>query len=345
MPTEPESAKPEEERARGGGGGEKSASLKPPKCAVCASHKKGVCGTATAPLKCARRRENEKEKASSSDLRMDGAREAGTRAWDVAADGPPPAPAAEELKTLERFFGAAGSAALAPEDEIVGELLQAHCALRARRGSRARSPARRCAARATPAPPPSARRARRRRSGWRRRPATRSVGAAVGGARSTCGDAACPPRTTTATRWRMRSGTRSASSWTRSWRRAPWRTRCARCAAAARARRPTRLSSASGASSPCTRTATASRRCRRATGCAGRATSRRRTRTTKASPPRARRAGSEKPATARSTTRGPPASSARCAAARSGRWRRAPATHRRRHGRRGRPRTSRSGRL
>ena len=49
--------------------------------------------------------------------------------WDVAADGPPPAPAAEELKTLERFFGAAGSAALAPEDEIVGELLQAHCAL------------------------------------------------------------------------------------------------------------------------------------------------------------------------------------------------------------------------
>ena len=31
-----------------------------------------------APLKCARRRENEKEKASSSDLRMDGAREAGT---------------------------------------------------------------------------------------------------------------------------------------------------------------------------------------------------------------------------------------------------------------------------
>ena len=129
MPTEPESAKPGEERARGGGGGEKSASLKPPKCAVCASHKKGVCGTATAPLKCARRRENEKEKASSSDLRMDGAREAGTRAWDVAADGPPPAPAAEELKTLERFFGAAGSAALAPEDEIVGELLQAHCAL------------------------------------------------------------------------------------------------------------------------------------------------------------------------------------------------------------------------
>ena len=90
MPTEPESAKPEEERARGGGGGEKSASLKPPKCAVCVSHKKGVCGTATAPLKCARRRKNEKEKASSSDLRMDGAREAGTRAWDVAADGPPP---------------------------------------------------------------------------------------------------------------------------------------------------------------------------------------------------------------------------------------------------------------
>ena len=75
--------------ARAEAGGEKSASLKPPKCAVCASHKKGVCGTATAPLKCARRRENEKEKASSSDLRMDGAREAGTRAWDVAADGPP----------------------------------------------------------------------------------------------------------------------------------------------------------------------------------------------------------------------------------------------------------------
>uniref|UniRef100_A0A7S0CYF8 PHD-type domain-containing protein n=1 Tax=Micromonas pusilla TaxID=38833 RepID=A0A7S0CYF8_MICPS len=127
MPTEPESAKPEEESSRRGGGGEKSSSLKPPKCAVCTSHKKGVCGTATAPLKCARRRENDKEKASSSDLpRLDAA----APKWDVAADGPPPAPAAEELKKLERFFKDAESGeAFAPDDEIVGELLQAHAAL------------------------------------------------------------------------------------------------------------------------------------------------------------------------------------------------------------------------
>ena len=189
----------------------------------------------------------------------------------------------------------------------------------ARRGSRARSPPRRCFARATPATPPSARRARRRRSGWRRRLGTKSDGAAVGGGRSTCGVAVCPPRTTAARRSRTRSGIIRASSWTRSWRRARWRMRCARCAGAETARRPTRLFSAKDASSPCTRTATASRRFRRGTGCAGRATSRRRTRTNRVSPPRARRDGSEKPATERSTTPDPRAYSARSDAARSGR--------------------------
>ena len=163
MPTEPESAKPEEESSRRGGGGEKSSSVKPPKCAVCTSHKKGVCGTATAPLKCARRLENEKEKASSSDLiRLDAA----APKWDVAADGPPPAPAAEELKKLERFFRDAGSPeAFAPDDEIVGELLQAHAAL-ARASWIARSLAAKALLRARDAGGAAERAAREEKEKW-----------------------------------------------------------------------------------------------------------------------------------------------------------------------------------
>ena len=345
MPTEPESAKPEEERARGGGGGEKSASLKPPKCAVCASHKKGVCGTATAPLKCARRRENEKEKASSSDLRMDGAREAGTRAWDVAADGPPPpAPAAEELKTLERFFGAAGSAALAPEDEIVGELLQAHCAL-ARASWVARALAGKALRRARDAGAAAERAAREEKAKWleetsryeerwrggrwreeylRRRglPSADDNGDALADAFGDAKRELVDPLVETGA---MEDALCAVCGGGES--EAPNEiVFCERCELAVHqdCYGVATVPEGDWLCWPC-HVAEANENDK------GQPLSR---------PPRwLREAGDGALYDPR------PACAARCAAARSGRWRRAPATHRRRHGRRGRPRTSRSGRL
>ena len=229
----------------------------------------------------------------------------------------------------------------------MGEPSGALCAGARVVGSRAQEPARRRAARATPAPPPW-RAAREEKAKWLEEtspPRGAFARTQIAVARGVLRRRGLPPRTRSATRWRMRSGTRSASH------RGPARgdgrllPEDARAVCGGGESEAPNEPVCERCEPPCTRTATASRRCRRATGCAGRATSRRRTRTTKATTsPRARRAGSEKPATARSTTRGPPAlcpqrRGALRAVAEGGD---APATS---CGRRGRPRTSRSGRL
>ena len=102
IPKEPESAKPEEEKKPSGPG-----PGRPPKCAVCVIHKKGICGTASAPAKCHRRK--------------------------GGAAPPPPLEGVDAPPSMEEELAALASASdllsLAPDDEVVGELLQAHGAL------------------------------------------------------------------------------------------------------------------------------------------------------------------------------------------------------------------------
>ena len=88
------------------GGGDGPLGGKPPKCAVCVIHKKGICGTASAPNKCHRRRHLFTPQALS---------------------GPDAPPTMEQ--ELAKVAAASDLLGLAPDDEVVGELLQAQAAL------------------------------------------------------------------------------------------------------------------------------------------------------------------------------------------------------------------------
>lgn len=131
MPTEPESSKMEEEKVYMSKQST-DPTKKPPKCSVCLAHKKGTCGTATAPTKCYRRREK-----STTSLASFADTDGGGSVSDMADlnggtnnttvdPGPPPASMEDEMKTLKN---ASDLLKLTPDDEILGELLQAHVAL------------------------------------------------------------------------------------------------------------------------------------------------------------------------------------------------------------------------
>jgi hypothetical protein len=101
LPKEPEAWIPRDPN------GGHSQTGRPPKCIVCVIHKKGVCGTASAPNKCHRRKH------------------LFDRMSLTGQDAPPPSEV--ELAKID----SSDLLGLAPDDEIVGELLQAQASLAA----------------------------------------------------------------------------------------------------------------------------------------------------------------------------------------------------------------------
>jgi len=96
------------------------ASMRPPKCQVCLIRKQGVCGTASAPPRCLRRREN-MERMRQEEL-----------AKLVATLGPGetlPDPVEKVHKELERIEKNIDLLKLAPDDEVVAEIYRAQTAL------------------------------------------------------------------------------------------------------------------------------------------------------------------------------------------------------------------------
>ena len=111
MPEEPESAKQDDDASKTE---KKPGPSRPPKCPVCVIHKKGICGTASAPLKCHRR-----NKHGGAQVTPDSP----SATWE---EGEEPDSMEEEMAKLD---GATDLLGLAPDDEVVGELLQAQAAL------------------------------------------------------------------------------------------------------------------------------------------------------------------------------------------------------------------------
>ena len=135
MPTEPESSKPEEEKKPVPNTNQTSG--KTNKCSVCVAHKKGVCGTSTAPNRCYRRREKSASAGQLVGLDTAGGGGSGVSSFadgengsaDTSVPGETGPPAASMEETLLGLEKAADLINMAPDDEIVGELLQAHAAL------------------------------------------------------------------------------------------------------------------------------------------------------------------------------------------------------------------------
>lgn len=111
MPEEPESARQDDDTSKTE---KKPGPGRPPKCPVCVVHKKGICGTVSAPLKCHCR-----NKQAAAQVTPDSP----SATWE---EGEEPDSMEEELAKLDRATDLLG---LAPDDEVVGELLQAQAAL------------------------------------------------------------------------------------------------------------------------------------------------------------------------------------------------------------------------
>jgi len=91
--------------------------LRPPKCEVCVIRKQGVCGTASAPPRCLRRRENI-AKARAAE-----------RAEREARGEELPDPLDVIKSELERLEGRTDLLHMAPDDEVVAEIYRAQTAL------------------------------------------------------------------------------------------------------------------------------------------------------------------------------------------------------------------------
>jgi bromodomain and PHD finger-containing protein 1 len=95
-------------------------SMRPPKCQVCVIRKQGVCGTASAPPRCLRRRENMEKIRQAERAEMEAKLAPGERLPDPI----------EKVKAeLARIEKQTDFLRLAPDDEVVAEIYRAQTAL------------------------------------------------------------------------------------------------------------------------------------------------------------------------------------------------------------------------